>query len=64
MDEYIEHIRICVETCSTAESSDDNTSRKSEINTYSDRNLSTGSDIIRIGGTHIAGGDSGKRLGQ
>ena len=53
-----------VETCSTTEPSDDYTSRKSEIDTYLDRNLRTGSDTIRIGGPHIAGGDSAKRLGQ
>ena len=53
-----------VETCSKAESSADNTSRKSGIDSYSDRNLSTGSDIIRIGDPHIAGADSGKRPGQ
>ena len=41
-------LETALETCSTAESSDDNTSRKSEIEYYSDRKLSTGSDVSEL----------------
>ena len=37
-----------VETCSVAESSVDNKSRNSEIDTYSDRNSSTGSELSEL----------------
>ena len=41
-------IKKCPETCSTADSSVDNTSRKSEIDNYSDRNSSTGSELSKL----------------
>ena len=45
--------RLCtlepaVETCSTTDSTVDNTSRESETDTYSERNSSTGSDLSEL----------------
>ena len=41
-------LETALETCSTADSSFDNTSRKSEIDNYSDRNSSTESDLPEL----------------
>ena len=47
MDEWIMHIRI-VETCSQTDFSVEHTSKGSEIDTYSDRNSSTESELSEL----------------
>ena len=49
MDEKIMHIRICRGDILHDESSVEDTSRRSENDTYSHKNLSTGSELSELG---------------